>query len=172
MRIFGCDPGKTGAIVCMDEYFDIIDAMNFKTIVTRQKTKTRKMREVLDSKAIYQFIQLNMDNDDNYFFLEQVGAMRKGGNSQGSNSTFSFGSAAGALQAAIIISGYLYTEVLPISWRNMFNLASGKEESRLLCLKDYPGMKVLQFKAKGQAVSDAILIAKYGYIKVIKNQNR
>src|SRR5690606_14340133 len=89
----------------------------------------------------------------------QVGAMP----GQGVSSMFTFGHAAGVVEGLIQGLGIPYTLVTPQAWKRRAGLiGSDKDAARSRAIQLYPGVRVLDLKEKGQAVADAMLIARYG----------
>ncbi|WP_256670200.1 hypothetical protein [Pseudomonas sp. L-22-4S-12] len=97
-------------------------------------------------------------------FLEQVGAMPGGGERKmGAASAFSFGHGAGVVEGLLQGLGIPYTLVPPQTWKKRAGLqGQDKDAARTRAIQLYPGIRDLDLKGKGQALADAMLIARYG----------
>lgn len=108
--------------------------------------------------AIASFLR-SFDLTESQAFLEQVGAMP----GQGVSSMFTFGHAAGVVEG--ILQGLFipYSLVTPQAWKKTAGLiGSDKDAARSRAIQLYPSLRILDQKAKGQAVADALLIARHG----------
>lgn len=148
--ILGIDPCCTGAIAKLDDEFNYIDHLLMPTI------KTGKSNRV-NGAAIVAFLG---KYELEHAFLEQVHSMP----GQRVASTFNFAHAAGVIEGVIQGMFIPYTLVLPNRWKQKANLI-GKDEdaSRSLAVRLYPEVRELDKKIKGQALSDALLIARFSY---------
>jgi crossover junction endodeoxyribonuclease RuvC len=98
-----------------------------------------------------------------HVFIEKVNAMPSGGVKMGAGSAFTFGHSAGYVEGVVAGMGLPITLVTPQQWKKANSLiGTGKDEARSRCTQLYPELRVLDLKGKGQAVADAILIARYG----------
>lgn len=148
-KILGIDPGCSGSIVVLENDFTYVDHLLMPTI------KTGKSNRV-NGAAITAFLK---QYDISHAYLEQVHSMP----SQGVASTFNFGHSAGLIEG--IIQGLFipYSLVAPQSWKKKAGLiGSDKDASRSTAVRLYPDLRILDLKAKGQAVADALLIARFG----------
>lgn len=164
MIVVGIDPGMTGSFIAIDgntlEYIDHLIAPTIKV-----GTKNR-----LNGAAVTAWLQ-GLDNID-HVFIEKVNAMPSGGIKMGAGSAFSFGHAAGYVEGIISGMGKPFTLVTPQQWKKAHSLiGTGKDEARSRCTQLYPALRVLDLKGKGQAVADAILIARYGITHTLKRNN-
>lgn len=149
--IIGIDPGCSGAIVVLNSSGTYQNAILTPTV--KVGTKTR-----VNGAAIASFLRA-FDLAGAEAFLEQVGAMP----GQGVSSMFTFGHAAGVVEG--ILQGLLipYTLVTPQAWKKTAGLiGSDKDAARSRAIQLYPSLRILDQKAKGQAVADALLIARHG----------
>lgn len=149
--IIGIDPGCSGAIVVLDECGVYQDSICMPTV--KVGTKAR-----VNGAAIASFLR-SFDLAESKAFLEQVGAMP----GQGVSSMFTFGHAAGVVEG--ILQGLFipYSLVTPQSWKKTAGLiGSDKDAARSRAIQLYPSLRILDQKAKGQAVADALLIARHG----------
>lgn len=151
MVIFGIDPGVSGSIVAIDEEGRLIDHMIMPTIMIGKKNR-------VSGSEIAGFIRQHYW-DGAKAVIEQVGAMP----GQGVSSMFSFGHSAGIVEGVVQAMGMQYITVTPQAWKKTAGLiGKDKDAARSQCLRMYPDEKVLHLKGKGQAVADAILIARHG----------
>lgn len=150
--IIGIDPGCSGAIVMMQNDGRYIAHLNMPTI--KVGTKSR-----VNGAAIAAFFRENKYREHSHAYLEQVGAMP----GQGVSSMFTFGHAAGVVEGLLQGLGIPYTLVTPQAWKKRAGLiGQDKDAARSRAIQLYPDLRVLDLKGKGQAVADAILIAKFG----------
>lgn len=151
--IIGIDPGSSGAIVAMDEDCrNVFGYMNMP--VVKVGTKSR-----VNGAAVAAFLRVHMAGRICHAYLEQVGAMP----GQGVSSMFTFGHAAGVVEGILQGLGIPYTLVTPQAWKKRAGLiGQDKDAARSRAIQLYPDLRVLDLKGKGQAVADAILIAKFG----------
>lgn len=150
--IIGIDPGCTGAIVVMSEGMNYVAHLNMPTI--KVGTKSR-----VNGAAIAAFFRESVGEFPAHAFLEQVGAMP----GQGVSSMFTFGHAAGVVEGLLQGLGIPYTLVTPQAWKKRAGLiGKDKDAARSRAIQLYPDLRVLDLKGKGQAVADAILLARFG----------
>lgn len=152
--IIGIDPGCSGALVALDGNGQIIDTLLMPTI--KVGTKSR-----VNGAAIAAWLgKLMWERTENWqAFLEQVGAMP----GQGVSSMFTFGHAAGLVEGVVAGAGIPLTLVTPQSWKKKVGLiGQDKDSARSRAIQLYPGCRLLDQKGKGQAIADAILIARHG----------
>lgn len=152
--IIGIDPGCSGAIVAMTPSGHYIEHMNMPTIKVGAKSR-------VNGAAVASFLRRQAYDSEGecMAFLEQVGAMP----GQGVSSMFTFGHAAGVVEG--ILQGLMipYTLVTPQAWKKTAGLiGSDKDAARSRAIQLYPSLRILDQKAKGQAVADALLIARHG----------
>lgn len=90
-------------------------------------------------------------------YVEQVHSMP----GQGVSSTFNFGHATGVVEGVIQGLYIPMSLVTPNSWKKKAGLiGADKDASRSKALRLYPHIRELDKKAKGQALGDALLIAR------------
>lgn len=149
MVILGIDPGCSGALVLITEQGWYIDHLNMPTI--KVGTKSR-----VNGAAAAAWLRQYQINEA---FLEQVGAMP----GQGTASMFTFGHAAGVAEGLLQGLNIPYTLVTPQAWKKAAGLiGSDKDAARSRAIQLYPELRFLDAKAKGQAIADALLIARFG----------
>lgn len=145
----GIDPGCNGALVLIGSMGGYIDHLNMPTI--KVGTKSR-----VNGAAVAAWIR---DYDIGHAYLEQVGAMP----GQGTASMFTFGHAAGVAEGLLQGLNIPYTLVTPQAWKKAAGLiGSDKDAARSRAIQLYPELRFLDAKAKGQAIADALLIARFG----------
>lgn len=148
--IIGIDPGCSGALVAIDAAGKIVDHICMPTV--KVGTKSR-----VNGAHVASFLRHYAEGAHAY--LEQVGAMP----GQGVSSMFTFGHAAGVVEGLLQGIGIPYTLVTPQAWKKRAGLiGQDKDAARSRAIQLYPGLRVLDLKGKGQAVADAILIARFG----------
>ena len=153
MRIFGIDPGLSGAIAILDNK-EVIDIIELPVMAEGKKNKRQ-----LNSAHLSQYMTKNIiDINDTVVVVEQVNAMP----GQGVTSMFNFGQTFGVIKgicAALKIPIYF---VRPSKWKKHFDLIrSSKDASRTKVIEMYPSLSNLLSKKKDVNKSDAILIAKF-----------
>lgn len=150
--IIGIDPGCTGAIVVMTESRNYVAHLNMPTI--KVGTKSR-----VNGAAVAAFLRETIGEFAAHAYLEAVGAMP----GQGVSSMFTFGHAAGVVEGILQGACIPYTLVTPQSWKKRAGLiGADKDAARSRAIQLYPDLRILDLKGKGQAVADAILIARFG----------
>jgi crossover junction endodeoxyribonuclease RuvC len=114
--------------------------------------------------AVAAFIRETIGELNAHAYLEQVGAMPGGGERKsGASSMFTFGHAAGVVEGILQGMAIPYTLVTPQAWKKRAGLVgTDKDAARSRAIQLYPDLRILDLKGKGQAVADAILIARYG----------
>ncbi|WP_296262477.1 crossover junction endodeoxyribonuclease RuvC [uncultured Enterobacter sp.] len=147
--ILGIDPGCSGALVLVTEQGGYIDHLPMPTI--KVGTKSR-----VNGAAVAAWVR---QYGITHAYLEQVGAMP----GQGTASMFTFGHAAGVAEGILQGLNIPYTLVTPQAWKKSAGLiGSDKDAARSRAIQLYPELRALDAKAKGQAIADALLIARYG----------
>ncbi|EAX8455326.1 hypothetical protein BVD23_12020 [Salmonella enterica] len=147
--VLGIDPGCSGALVLITEQGAYIDHLAMPTI--KVGTKSR-----VNGAAVAAWVR---QYGITHAYLEQVGAMP----GQGTASMFTFGHAAGVVEGIVQGLGIAYTLVTPQAWKKSAGLiGSDKDAARSRAIQLYPELRALDSKAKGQAIADALLIARFG----------
>lgn len=147
--ILGIDPGCSGALVMITARGTYIDHLAMPTI--KVGTKSR-----VNGAAISAWLK---KFHISHAYLEQVGAMP----GQGTASMFTFGHAAGVAEGILQGLNIPYTLVTPQTWKKSAGLiGSDKDAARSRAIQLYPELRALDAKAKGQALADALLIARHG----------
>lgn len=147
--ILGIDPGCSGALVLVTEQGGYIDHLAMPTI--KVGTKSR-----VNGAAVAAWVR---QYGIAHAYLEQVGAMP----GQGTASMFTFGHAAGVAEGILQGLNIPYTLVTPQAWKKSAGLiGSDKDAARSRAIQLYPELRALDAKAKGQAIADALLIARFG----------
>ncbi|OJH26002.1 crossover junction endodeoxyribonuclease RuvC [Enterobacter kobei] len=147
--ILGIDPGCSGALVLVTEQGGYIDHLPMPTI--KVGTKSR-----VNGAAVAAWVR---QYGITHAYLEQVGAMP----GQGTASMFTFGHAAGVAEGILQGLSIPYTLVTPQAWKKSAGLiGSDKDAARSRAIQLYPELRALDAKAKGQAIADALLIARFG----------
>lgn len=156
MIVIGIDPGCSGALVALTS--DGTACLDYLTMPTiKVGTKSR-----VNGAAVAAFVRSIMERQPSeplHCFLEQVGAMP----GQGVSSMFTFGHAAGLVEGVVTGAGLPLSLVTPQAWKKQAGLiGSDKDAARSRAVQLFPSLRVLDQKGKGQAVADALLIARYG----------
>lgn len=147
--VLGIDPGCSGSLVLITEQGGYIDHLAMPTI--KVGTKSR-----VNGAAVAAWLS---KYGITHAYLEQVGAMP----GQGTASMFTFGHAAGVAEGILQGLNIPYTLVTPQAWKKSAGLiGSDKDAARSRAIQLYPELRALDAKAKGQAIADALLIARHG----------
>lgn len=147
--VLGIDPGCSGSLVLITDQGGYIDHLAMPTI--KVGTKSR-----VNGAAVAAWIRQYVIT---HAYLEQVGAMP----GQGTASMFTFGHAAGVVEGILQGLNIPYSLVTPQAWKKSAGLiGSDKDAARSRAIQLYPALRALDAKAKGQAIADAILIARHG----------
>ena len=163
MRIFGIDPGLSGALAILDDK-KIVDVIDLPTMSDGKKNKRQ-----LNSAHLSQYMHKNVvDIENTVVVVEQVNAMP----GQGVTSMFNFGQTFGAIKgisAALQLPIYF---VRPSKWKKHFELInSSKDSSRTKAIEMYPSLSNDLAKKKDVNKSDAILIARFYSETRLKEDN-
>lgn len=152
--IVGIDPGLSGCIVLLGPNNTYLRHLHMPTM--KLGTKNR-----VNGAAVAAFLSAQTLH---HAYLEQVGAMPGGGERKmGAASAFSFGHGAGVVEGLLQGLGIPYTLVQPQAWKKRAALqGQDKDAARTRAIQLYPGVRDLDLKAKGQALADAMLIARFG----------
>lgn len=161
--LIGIDPGGTGALVILHDDGEILDTLIMPTV--KLGTKTR-----VNGAAIKGWLNNWFGTYHNrmwHAYLENVNAMPSGPpgakRTMGTASAFNFGHAVGLVEGILVGAGIPITLVTPQAWKKSAGLiGSDKDAARSRAIQLYPGCRILDLKGKGQAVADAILIARHG----------
>ncbi|HLV16023.1 MAG TPA: crossover junction endodeoxyribonuclease RuvC [Pseudomonas sp.] len=153
MIVLGIDPGIGGALAALRDDGGYITHLPMPTIKVGSKSR-------VNGAAVAAFCRALLENHGQvHAFLEQVGSMP----GQGVSSMFTFGHAAGLVEGVIAGAGIPLTLVTPQAWKKAAGLiGQDKDAARSRAVQLYPGLRVLDQKAKGQALADALLIARHG----------
>lgn len=146
----GIDPGCSGAIVILGEKLNYVGHMLMPVLKTGKSTR-------VNGAAVAAFLrQFNLE--DTHAFIEQVGAMP----GQGVVSMFTFGHAAGVVEGVLAAMEIEITKVAPQTWKKKAGLVGqDKDAARSRAIQLYPALRALDQKGNGQAIADAILIARH-----------
>ena len=153
MRIFGIDPGLSGALAILDNS-NVIDVIDLPVMAEGKKNKRQ-----LNSAHLSQYMVKNIVNiEDTVVVVEQVNAMP----GQGVTSMFNFGQTFGAIKGICAALGLPIFFVRPAKWKKHFELInSSKDASRTKAIEMYPSISHMLSKKKDVNKSDAILIARF-----------
>ena len=150
MIIIGIDPGISGAVILMETDGTLLDALPMPSIKTGKASR-------VNAAAIVGF--LSQYSGFEHCYIEQVSAMP----GQGVSSMFSFGHSAGVVEGLIAGMGIPYSKTTPQAWKKAYGLiGKDKDAARSRAVELYPSVRLLDLKGKGQAVADAIFIARHG----------
>ena len=150
--IIAIDPGLSGSIIIMARNGNYIDHLLMPVIQVGAGKR-------VNGAAVHAFIRDWIEDIPAHCFIESVNAMP----GQGVSSMFRFGHSAGLVEGVVTGLGIPLTLVTPQTWKKHAGLiGQDKDASRSRAVQLFPGLRVLDQKAKGQAVADALLIGRYG----------
>lgn len=156
----GIDPGLTGAIVAIlpDGAIEFHDMPLLEI----------KKKQTLDYAGLAHILRRYADRGEATAAIEIVGAMP----GQGVSSMFKFGQVYGAALATLATLQIPYQCVTPPVWKRAFRLVGcDKDESRSRALEMFPiCVEHLRLK-KHHGRADALLIAKWASIAILKTMN-
>jgi crossover junction endodeoxyribonuclease RuvC len=149
--IIGIDPGVSGAIVVLMLDGTYVAHLEMPTVKNGKSSR-------VNGAAIAAFLKEG-NRVYTHAFIEKVGAMP----GQGVTSMFTFGHAAGLVEGVVTGAGIPLTFVTPQTWKKTMGLMGvDKDAARSRAIQLYPKLRILEQKGKGQAVADALLIARHG----------
>tara|TARA_B100000965_G_scaffold395386_1_gene408830 strand:+ start:401 stop:895 length:495 start_codon:yes stop_codon:yes gene_type:complete len=153
VRIFGIDPGLSGALAILENK-NVIEVIDLPVMSEGKKNKRQ-----LNSAQLSQYMAHNIENiDETAVVVEQVNAMP----GQGVTSMFNFGQTFGAIKGISATLKIPIFFVRPSKWKKHFDLIkSSKDASRTKAIEMYPSLADQLSKKKDVNKSDAILIARY-----------
>ena len=163
MKIFGIDPGLSGAIAILEKK-KVLSLFDMPVMAEGKKNKKQ-----LNSAQLVDIIRENSIGDDEIVVVvEQVNAMP----GQGVTSMFNFGQTFGAIKGVCAALNLPIFFVRPSKWKKYFELInSSKDSSRTKVIEMYPSLSSQLAKKKDVNKSDAILIARYYYDTKLKDIN-
>lgn len=149
----GIDPGASGAIVLMDERFNLIEWAPMPTVKVGSNIR-------VNGAELCAFLGATLDDfGTGHAYLELTGAMP----GQGVTSMFSFGHANGVVSGVLAAMHIPSTLVTPQAWKKRAGLiGTDKDAARSRAIQLWPAWRDLALKGKGQALADAALIARFG----------
>lgn len=155
MRVVGIDPGLSGALAVLDggRMPTVVDAVDMP--VFSEKKPGGGVRRTLDCLALVEFLRRATDGGAEACVLERVAAMPR----QGVSSTFRFGEAFGAAQAAVAAAGLPLVLVTPAEWKRAFRLSGDKEASRKVASQLMPSGSGFWRLKKQDGRAEAALMA-------------
>ena len=164
MRIFGIDPGLSGAIAVLENEV-VLDIIDLPVMAEGKKNKRQ-----LNSAQLSQYISKNVENiHKTSVVVEQVNAMP----GQGVTSMFNFGQTFGAIKGISATLKLPIYFVRPSKWKKHFDLInSSKDASRTKAIEIYPSLAEKLSKKKDVNKSDAILIGRFFYESGLKDPQK
>lgn len=154
--ILGIDIGLSGCLVLLDEKNDYryIDHLHMPTMTVGTKKR-------VNVASISRWIDPHYEHLTGAFVELVNGMPSKDGAKMGSGSAFSFGHSAGIIEGFLQGALIPFHTVTPSKWKkNAHLIGKPKDASRGLVIRMYPEIADLDLIAKGQALADAILIAR------------
>ena len=163
MKIFGIDPGLSGAIAILEKK-KVLNLFDMPVMAEGKKNKKQ-----LNNAQLVNIRRENSIGDEEIaVVVEQVNAMP----GQGVTSMFNFGQTFGSIKGICAALNLPIFFVRPSKWKKYFELInSSKDSSRTKVIEMYPSLSSLLTKKKDVNKSDAILIARYYYDTRLKGIN-
>lgn len=149
------DPGANGAIAFWEPSVDRLQVWDMPTHTITVGGRTKK---VVDVYALGDLIRWLADNGAECVVIEEVSAMPK----QGVVSTFSFGFAAGAVQAATATAQIPMELVRPSVWKRGLRVSADKDSSRRRASQIFPKHAHLWSRKRDDGRAEAALLAYFG----------
>lgn len=150
--IFGIDPGCSGAIVALNDDGTMHNHMPMPLVLAGKRHR-------VNGSAVADFFRQYIGQRSTAC-LELVGPMP----GQGVTSMFTFGHSCGVIEGILQAMEIPYQTIRPQAWKKGTGLIGlDKDAARSRAIQLYPTLRVLDLKGKGQAVADAILIARFGH---------
>ena len=142
MKIFGIDPGLSGAIAILEKK-KVLSLFDMPVMAEGKKNKKQ-----LNSAQLVDIIRENSIGDDEIVVVvEQVNAMP----GQGVTSMFNFGQTFGAIKGVCAALNLPIFFVRPSKWKKYFELInSSKDSSRTKVIEMYPSLSSQLAKKKGR----------------------
>ena len=164
MRIFGIDPGLSGAIAVLENEI-VLDIIDLPVMSEGKKNKRQ-----LNSAQLSHYMSKNVENiHKTSVVVEQVNAMP----GQGVTSMFNFGQTFGAIKGISATLKLPIFFVRPSKWKKHFDLInSSKDASRTKAIEIYPSLAEKLSKKKDVNKSDAILIGRFFYESGLKDPQK
>lgn len=141
MIYIGIDPGKSGALGCIDTSNGAAFAVPFN-----REAYINELRNCAQKEAIV--------------CLEHVGA-RPG---QGVTSMFSFGENFGFIRGVLEANGIPYELVRPQKWKKEFSITADKNGAVEVCKRLFPGVSLLptgKCRKDSDGMAESLLMAEY-----------
>jgi Holliday junction resolvasome RuvABC endonuclease subunit len=153
MRVLGVDPGISGGLAIIEIAHgaapSLIECIDIPVVGTGAK-------ERIDVAAIRNFIDRRKPF---HALIERAQAMPK----QGVSSSFKYGRAVGAIEAAITLCSIPVEIVEPPAWKRFWKLpGKDKESARQKALQLFPAAHAVLARKKDHGRAEAALIALYG----------
>lgn len=154
--IIGIDPGLSGCIVALSHGdFRYLNHLPMPTVLVGSRNR-------VNGAAVSGWFREHIA-EGMHVYIERVGSVPINGRQQGGTSMFSFGHAAGVVEGIVQGLEYPCTLVDPVKWKKHAGLiGTDKDAARARAIQLYPDLRALDAKGKGQALADAILIARFG----------
>ena len=156
--IIGIDPGVSGCIAILHDDYTYHSHLFMPTVKVGKNSR-------VNVAAIAGVLEPIKAGFVCRAVIELVNGMppAKGGRKIGGASGFTFGHSAGMVEGAIACLGIPYRLTPPAAWKREAGLiGTDKDAARSRAIQLYPELRELDSKAKGQALADAILIARFG----------
>ena len=153
----GIDPGKTGAICCIDIYE--------KCLYEKTPTLQTGKKKDYDISAMVELLENYINTCENsvLIMIEKVHAMP----GQGVTSMFNFGMGYGIWQGIIAALKTPFEFVTPQKWKKVMMEGFPKEKSASILRVKQIYTKLGSLKKSDNGIADAILIARYGMNKYL-----
>lgn len=154
MRVVGVDPGCYGALGVLNN--GRLSAYQDMPILKVRRGKSDKAE--VDGYAVAKFFRVI---EPDVVVVEQVGGMT----GQSASAAFNFGRAAGAVEYAAKALGLRVEMVAPITWKKALKVNPGKDGSRAMAMKLWPGASAVFERKKDDGRAEAALIAHWFWLK-------
>ena len=153
----GCDPGKSGAAVLIDDDGYLMDFADFMTVKVGKKNK---LAIPLFANYVHDHWLYDMPRSHiPVVYIEQVGAMPK----QGVTSSFDFGFSTGVAHGVFAAHGCRIETIRPQAWKKATGLLkTEKDAARFWAMNKWPDRASWFKRAKDSGRADAAAMAWVG----------
>ena len=164
MSVLGIDPGKDGAIACLDEHTGLIEDIFYMplTKVGRRSNGNDKLQ--VDPQFLADVLGAWLDDSPLVAIMESVHASPQ----MGAVSSFSFGEGVGLVTGVLTTLGIELHKVTPKTWKGYYGLSGGRDqkgEALELARATWPTSELFKRK-KDSDRAEAALMARYYLVEV------
>lgn len=164
MVFLGIDPGLSGAISVLYPETNDVD---FYDAPVLEMVVNKKSKRVPDAYGMVRILKEATAGRKVMVTIEKVQAMPGGGErTMGATSAFNFGYGAGMWMGILAALELPHQQVHPATWKAalMKGCPKEKDASRIVAMQHYPKAAGRLSRKKDNGRSDALMIARYGWL--------